>query len=563
MSYLLAQADAAFLVSIIKPLLFAAALVGWGRVVGALDKDAAYFFLARRMWNLGHLGAAVLGFGLMLSIPFFWGGFILGLIPPAGAIVGYGYYRNGQVPADKQWDFSLQQFQDWFYSRQQARTQQKAAVRLLTPKEEEELEVPRQDQPYANAHEKLEEVLEFAIPRGADQLEMMAGQQQAAIAARIDGVKYPHQEAEPAVTAETIDYLKEAAELDVEDRRKRQSGQLLIDRKDEENEKRFRHTLELETAGSTRGVQLTIRIDPGELANIPFAELGLLDNQKQQMQEVLDRPGGLVLTTGPPAQGITTLMYSLMQEHDPYTTSIVTVEHEVPFEAEGVKHNELPAGYTAQDFRSKLNALLRGDPNVVVLSHFPDEELARVAARSAEEVRFYASMQQPDTFSALKKWLQWVEEKQTAADALSAIIAGRLVRKLCETCKSPYTPDPAALKRLNLPADKVSQLYNASGQVMVKDKAQTCPTCLGLGYRGRTGVYEVMPFDDEARQYVAAQEVDRLRAHLRKQKVLWLQEAALQKVVQGVTDIKEVTRVLGEKSPSQQKSGQAKQAAKG
>lgn len=125
------------------------------------------------------------------------------------------------------------------------------------------------------------------------------------------------------------------------------------------------------------------------------------------------------------------------------------------------------------------------------------------------------------------------------------VIAQKLMRRLCHTCRVAYTPDPAALKKLNLPGgDKINKLYRASGKVQVKDKEEPCPNCHGLGYRGRTGVFEVMPIDDDARSYIRKGEADALRLHLRKQKMQYLQEAALAKVVSGVTDIKEVTRAM-------------------
>jgi type II secretory ATPase GspE/PulE/Tfp pilus assembly ATPase PilB-like protein len=124
------------------------------------------------------------------------------------------------------------------------------------------------------------------------------------------------------------------------------------------------------------------------------------------------------------------------------------------------------------------------------------------------------------------------------------VLAQRLVRKLCLSCRAPFTPDPAALKKLNLPADRVGQLYRETGQVMIKDKPQQCPACMGMGFRGRVAVFETMVLDDEARKLIAAGQLDALRAHLRKQRMLWLQEAALARVVEGVTSIGEVQRAL-------------------
>jgi len=152
-----------------------------------------------------------------------------------------------------------------------------------------------------------------------------------------------------------------------------------------------------------------------------------------------------------------------------------------------------------------------------------------------------------DTTSALKLWIKVVADQKMAAKSLAAIISQRMVRRLCHTCRAPYLPDAAALKKLNVPKSSVGQLYKASGKVIVKETEEPCPDCHGLGYRGRIGVYEVMMIDQEARNYIASGEGEKLRAHLRQHRMVYLQEAALAKVVEGISDIKEVTRVMGDK----------------
>ena len=154
----------------------------------------------------------------------------------------------------------------------------------------------------------------------------------------------------------------------------------------------------------------------------------------------------------------------------------------------------------------------------------------------------------PLTIACYRYYAGWADKiigQQKAAAAIGAVMTQRLVRRLCVTCRVPFKPDPAVLRKLNLPPEKVSTLYKNSGQVLVKDKPAVCPDCLGLGFKGRVGVFEMMAFDEQARTFMAAGQYDQLRAHLRKQKVLWLQEAALAKAVEGVTSIGEITRVMG------------------
>jgi len=143
------------------------------------------------------------------------------------------------------------------------------------------------------------------------------------------------------------------------------------------------------------------------------------------------------------------------------------------------------------------------------------------------------------------RWVQAVGDKSKAGDALRAIVAQRLLRKLCETCRVAYKPDPKLLKKLNLPTDKVSQLYKHSGKIMVKEEEQTCPDCMGLGYRGRRAVFEVMILDDQCRSLIGEGQLNQLKNRLRKNRMLYMQEAALNLAAQGITSVSEISRVLG------------------
>jgi len=129
---------------------------------------------------------------------------------------------------------------------------------------------------------------------------------------------------------------------------------------------------------------------------------------------------------------------------------------------------------------------------------------------------------------------------------VGAIIAGHTLRILCPDCRQSYTPQSSLLKKLNLLPQHVQKLYKDAGRPPQQQRSsQSCQNCWGLGYKGRVGVYEVMPLDDAARRLIANLQFDQLRAHLRKHKMLWLQEAALAKAMEGITAIDEITRVLG------------------
>ena len=534
------QPEPAVLISIYKPIVLFVIFVGWGRVVTFLDKDAQALFLQRRLWNGVHVAAAALAALVWLMLGFFWLGLLLALIIVCGTIVGYGMYRNTKVPDDLLWRMSLDSFKQKLGDMEQARAQQRASVRLLT-RQGEPITVPSGDDPNAQAHVVLEQLVDFAMPRGANRIEMVADANKSAIGVRVDGVSYPQPAVEPRLALTVIDYVKQHAGMDVEDRRRRQRGTLKVDAGD------FgQHELSVASAGSTRGLNMIIEIDREKATLMSLEKLGLLESQRNQVEPLLEESQHVVIVACPAHQGMTTTLNSLVSRHDPYTQSIMTLEEEVEIELEGVTHEKIEPGTDAEAMERRLSAVLRSDPSVVMLSMLSNASHARLIADSAANVRFYFGLRYEDTFSALKVWLKAVGDNELAARSLGALVAQRLVRKLCPTCRVAYKPDPTVLRKLNLPPDRVPQLYKHSGKVRVgRERTETCPGCLGMGYRGRIGVFEVMVLDDQARQTLAGGQLDQFRAHLRRAKMLYLQESALLKVVEGLTSISEVTRALG------------------
>ena len=544
MYQLIAQLEAQplYLMSIVKLILLLLVLIPWAWIVGRLNKDAGYYFLKQKEWGMGHIGAGILGFGVMLLVPIFWIGWPLAVIILVGEMFAYVTYRNGQVNEKQQWSFAdiVKGIQEKGEAKEREKAKQLANVKLMD-KSEAILDVPHGDDPRTPAFDLFQNMLVFAVPRGADQLEMTVDAEKATFVARIDGIRYPQQAPEKELSVQLIDYLKEHAGMDLAERRRKQTGKMWV-----EVENYGKHTLQLTTAGSTRALQLVIEIDPDGRLDIPLKALGLLKPQREKIEELVQDLTKVVIFSSPPRTGTTTTMYAMLQAHDPYTSSVMTFEKKKAFEVEGVNHNEFPEGASNEQIMEQFASLLRADPNVMMLSHLLNTDMAQLVARQSEDTRFYLPLPAKDTMSSLKLWMKVVGDRRLAAESLGAIISQRLVRKLCHTCRAPYQPDAAALKKLNIAQGSVTQLYKASGKVIVKDEPQPCPDCHGLGYRGRVGVFEIMFIDREARSLIASGEGDRLKAHLRKQRMIYLQEAALAKVVEGVSDIKEVTRVMAE-----------------
>ncbi|MEE9404731.1 MAG: ATPase, T2SS/T4P/T4SS family [Algisphaera sp.] len=537
----LTLADSVFLMSVAKPVIVALCLGGWAWVASALDKDAGFYYLKRERFGLVHVATAIVGFGLMLLVPIFWIGLPMGLLVLAGSLTAYVVYRNGQVPEAEKWSASLESLQKKRELKQQEARQRKATLTIMG-KGGEPKDLPLPGDEDAERYMRLDEMLGFALPRGANQIDLVVDSTAAKYRVHIDGVRYPQEAADPAEAVKFINFIKGLADMDVEERRKKQKTELDVRQEGQGN-----YHLHVIAAGSTKGMQMQILIDPERVNNIPVEHLGLLPGQMQAMRKLLDDKGKVVVIAAPPHQGGPTTLYSLLQEHDPYTSSVITLEDEVLFDLEGVDHNIIAPGTPGEKINERLGAILRSDPSVVMVSRVVDPEMARLLAQDAPEIRMYVPVPQEGVFAALQLWMKVAQDHEKVAEGLGAVMAQRLVRRLCHTCRVAYVPDPSALKKLNLPSTKVRELFRASGKIMEKDREVLCPACHGIGYRGRVGVFELMIVDDAARKYIATNQLDTLRLHLRKHKMLYLQEAALAKVVDGTTDIKEVTRVMSTK----------------
>jgi len=538
---LLADAQTVFLLSVYKPILFGVTLGAWAWVVSWLDKDLRDNHLPRELWNLAQVGAGIVMFGLWLLMPF-WLGLPLTVLVTGGVIAAYVFWRNANVETDAKWDLSTARLAKPMDNIQQARANKAATVQLLNASGGE-LPVPKEGEPAHGAHQSLETLLGFVIPYRAERFELHTDGKQTTVTVLVDGVKYPQEALDAQAGLAMIDYIKTAAAMDVADRRRKQAGRMTFIAPE------GRHTIDVVTQGSTRGLSLMGELDSVGRRGIPFDKLGLLESQKQQLVPVLDQPGRVVLVAAPPGQGMTTTLYALLGRHDAYTQNLVVIEEQHEHELEGVKQDLIPPGASAEEFNQKIKTHALRESQAILLSRVPDASTAAAVAEWAKETRFYVGVRHDDALATLRGWVKAVGDPKKAAASLAAVISQRLVRRLCTNCRVAYKPDPQALQRMNLPADKVSQFYKHSGQLMVRDKPQTCPVCQGLGYKGRVAVFEVMALNDEARELIATGQLDQLRATLRRHKLLLLQEAALMKVVAGETSIGEVSQATREKKP--------------
>ncbi|MHC4995785.1 MAG: ATPase, T2SS/T4P/T4SS family, partial [Planctomycetota bacterium] len=467
-------------------------------------------------------------------------GYAVGLVIVIG--VAFAYFRahnDAATSQDQIWTLSADFLKQFLATRAKKKTLASATFRFPKPAPGMG-EVPDQDdEERFQAHIHLQEMLEPALARESNRIDLSVTDAELNAVMTVDGVEYPLQKLPSAAGIAMIDYLKEQCRLDASDRRRKQSGGCRI-----LSDAHGKHELSVHSSGSTKGLECSIWFDRASKVDIKFNELGLLERQQEQLSTLTDvvEPG-VILVAGPERQGRTTTLYAMMGHFDPYTVDMHTLEPEIEHDLEGITQHELEP----TDVRKHLQSLLLREPDVVMISSVSDQDLAKVVAEAGTKgPLLVAGMRGSDTFSTLKVWVKALGDAELASRGLKAIVAQRLIRRLCTICRQQYKPDAASLKKLNLPADKVEFLYKHSGQVMIKNKPDQCPACQGTGYRGQIGAFEVMLLDDEARAIIREGNLDKLRTHMRRNKMTWLQESALSMIASGVTSINEVTRALGQ-----------------
>jgi general secretion pathway protein E len=410
--------------------------------------------------------------------------------------------------------------------------------------------LPRADDPLATGLGTADQIVISALVRRSEIVDLSPMPQGPyALALVTDGVPVAQPGVDRTAAEAAIQAFKVLAGLSVEERRRPQSGTFRS--RDAEG---TTTVWTVKTSGSTSGEKVSLFANEKQQWNFPLDQLGFTSDQLAQVKKIVADTRGLVVITGPRGSGRTATCYALLRQHDAFTSSLQTLEVNPQSEMEGITVNKFDNKPDAS-FSKSLNSIFLTDPDVVFVSQIPDPPTAELVARYSgkgfddkDPHRVYTTMTAGDSFTALEAWLAMASNKSEAAGAVAAVIAQRLVRVLCPTCKIPYQPDEATMKRLNLPIGRNLQSFKANTEPIVDRKGNqiTCPDCAGTGFRGRTAIFEVLVLTDDMRKALASgANQNQIRAMARKNNLMLLVEHGIRKFATGVTAINEITRVLG------------------
>jgi type IV pilus assembly protein PilB len=296
--------------------------------------------------------------------------------------------------------------------------------------------------------------------------------------------------------------------------------------------------LRVATLPTVYGEKVVLRILDKSSVLLRLEQLGFLESSFESFQRAFTKPYGAILVTGPTGSGKSTTLYATLNILNKIDRNIITVEDPVEYRLSGINQVQINprAGLT---FASALRSILRSDPDIVLVGEIRDRETAMIAVEAALTGHLVLStLHTNDAPSSLPRLIEMGVEPYLAASAIDCVVAQRLSRRLCPKCKEAYKPGKAELEGAGFSGaqvEGVTELFRPVG----------CPACSKTGYRGREGLYEVMPVSEEIeRMIVGRSSSEEVKRSARKDGMLTLREDGLEKAKRGLTSIEEVLRVV-------------------
>jgi type IV pilus assembly protein PilB len=371
-----------------------------------------------------------------------------------------------------------------------------------------------------------------AIGDRASDIHIEPSERDVRIRYRVDGVLHEIMRSPKNIQAGLISRLKVMADMNIAERRVPQDGRigLTVGGKSVD--------LRLATLPTVHGEKIVIRILDKSSVLLKLDDLGFLEGSFQRYERAFTMPYGAILVTGPTGSGKSTTLYATLNIVNKPDRNIITVEDPVEYRLSGINQIQVnpKAGLT---FASALRSILRADPDVVLVGEIRDRETAQIAVEAALTGHLVlSSMHTNDAPSAPPRLVEMGVEPYLVASAIDCVIAQRLIRVLCLKCREAYVPEPAELTGAGFDEDamtSIDELFRPVG----------CPSCSKTGFRGRVGLYEVMPISEEIERLTVerASSIE-IRRSAHRDGMHSLRDDGLEKVRQGITSIPEVLRVV-------------------
>ena len=320
------------------------------------------------------------------------------------------------------------------------------------------------------------------------------------------------------------------AKLDIAEKRLPQDGRIMIKIADKDVD------IRVSIIPTTFGERIVLRLLEKSSIFYGMEQIGLSSDKLEVMNRIIRGGNGIILVTGPTGSGKTTTLYAALDKLNSPDKNIITIEDPVEYQLSGIGQIQVnpKIGLT---FANGLRSIVRQDPDVVLVGEIRDLETAEIAIHSALTGHLvFSTLHTNDAPGAITRLVDMGIEAFLVASSVIAIIAQRLVRVICSQCKETYTPEALLLKDIGLdPSKNTTQTFS---------RGRGCSACLNTGYRGRTGIYEILSMDDSIRSLIIkSSHSGAIKAVAVKRGMTTLWQDGLRKVLEGITTIEEVLRV--------------------
>lgn len=374
-------------------------------------------------------------------------------------------------------------------------------------------------------------LFEKAIKNGATDLhfEPKSGEE-IAVRCRVDGVMQNLTTLWAAEGKSSISALKVLSDMDIAERRRPQDGTFAVLFKGRKFDIRA-------ASGPTNfGEKMALRLldSDGAIVKNGLEGIGMSESVTKKMRQVITQPHGMLLVCGPTGSGKTTTLYTALGELDVFSKNIVTIEDPIEYRLDNISQTAVNVAADLT-FANILRSTLRQDPDVILVGEIRDKETAEIAMQAALTGHFvFSTLHANDSATTITRLLDIGIDTTLIQSSVSAVLAQRLIRVLCKRCKEAYTPPDNFLQKLGLPPGEQISLYKEVG----------CTSCLDSGYRGRTGIHELLLFDTSIRDLLVGRpSIQDIRQAGRKSGMKTLKQSGIRKVIAGITSLNEVMRV--------------------